>query len=122
MDFTNVSVAYMKSILERLNPCKAVGCVNISQRLLPYFSSRHSFTADHSDKLSFSTSSWPTVWKSSNISHVFRKGEETDKTCYRPVSVLTALSKVYERVIADQTAQTRTSTNLSDISKGVRVL
>ena len=35
---------------------------------------------------------WAAVWKSSNIVSVFKKESGTDKTCYRPVSVLTALS------------------------------
>ena len=45
---------------------------------------------------------WPTIWKSSNITPVFKKADETNKTCYRPVSVLPALSKMYEKVVADQ--------------------
>ena len=41
---------------------------------------------------------WPTIWKRSNIVPVFffKKESATDKTCYRLVSILTALSKLYE--------------------------
>ena len=45
---------------------------------------------------------WPTVWKSGDISPVFKKLDETDKTCYHSVSVLTALLKIYERVMFNQ--------------------
>jgi len=45
---------------------------------------------------------WPTIWKSSNITPVFEKVDETNKTCYRPVSVLPAVSKIYEKVVTDQ--------------------
>ena len=45
---------------------------------------------------------WPTIWKSSNITPVCEKADETNKTCYRPVSVLPALSKIYEKVVEDQ--------------------
>ena len=34
---------------------------------------------------------------------VFKRGTDTDKANYRPVSILTSLSKVFEKVIYDQT-------------------
>ena len=42
------------------------------------------------------------VWKSSDVFPVCKKESATDKTCYRPVSVLTALSKLYEKLLFDQ--------------------
>ena len=47
-------------------------------------------------------SSWPDEWKCSNLTPVLKKDEDTRKENYRPVSVLTALSKVYEKVMYDQ--------------------
>lgn len=44
--------------------------------------------------------SWPTEWKSGNLTPV--KDEDTRKENYRPVSILTAISKVYEKVMFDQ--------------------
>ena len=40
--------------------------------------------------------------KSANITPVFKKNDRTDKTNYRPVSVLLSLSKVFERWIYKQ--------------------
>ena len=48
------------------------------------------------------SSSWPDEWKCSNLTPVLKKDEDTRKENYRPVSVLTALSKVYEKVMYDQ--------------------
>ena len=45
---------------------------------------------------------WPTEWKCSNVIPAHKKDDETDKRNYRPISVLTALSKIYERVLFDQ--------------------
>ena len=42
------------------------------------------------------------VWKCSNVFPIYKKSEETDKTYYRPVSLLTALSKVFERAMFDR--------------------
>ena len=44
----------------------------------------------------------PIEWKCGNLTPVFKKDEDTQKENYRPVLVLTVLSKVYEKVIYDQ--------------------
>ncbi|PFX22135.1 putative RNA-directed DNA polymerase from transposon X-element [Stylophora pistillata] len=45
---------------------------------------------------------WPTEWKSGNLTPVLKKDDDTRKENYRPVSILTAISKVYEKVMFDQ--------------------
>ena len=52
---------------------------------------------------------------------MYKKPEETDKTNYRPVSVLSALSKIYEKVMFDQMYSAicpHLSPNLSGFLKG----
>lgn len=52
---------------------------------------------------------------------VYKKGSKTDKANYRPVSVLTILSKVFEKVIYDQIYPVMSpllSRNLSGYMKG----
>ena len=64
--------------------------------------------------------SWPDKWKCDNLTPVFKKDEDTRKENYRPVSVLTALSKVYEKVMYDQLYNTfcrHLSQNLSRFLK-----
>ena len=124
-DFVPVSVSYIKEALDNLNPRKAVGCDNISQRLLrlssPVISEPLTCLINHfiSNRISSAA-----IWKSSNIVPVFKKESGTDKTCYRPVSVLTALSKLYGRVIFDQRYEAfywRLSPNLSGYLRVIRV-
>ena len=45
---------------------------------------------------------FPDSLKTANITPVFKKDSRTDKTNYRPVSVLPNLSKIYERLIYNQ--------------------
>ena len=120
-DFQPVGTEYVKDILLKLNPRKAVECDNISQRLLritaPALARPLTCLLNHL----INGCSWPTVWKCSNISPICKKSEETDKTNYRPVPLLTALSKVYERVLFDQmygAFQCKLSLNLSGYLKG----
>ena len=85
------SKSYMKGIIEKLTPVKAVACDFMSQR---FFRLSAPVITQPPTKLSnhFITNRlWPRVWKSSNTTSVFKKASETNKTCYRPVSILPAL-------------------------------
>ena len=64
---------------------------------------------------------WPVVWRSSNAAPVHKKDDEMKKDNYRPVSVLPAVSKVYEKVLYDQIYTAFNpimSANLSGFRKG----
>ena len=45
---------------------------------------------------------FPTNLKYADVSPVFKKGDRLDKANYRPVSILSALSKIFERLIFSQ--------------------
>ena len=101
-NFVPVEVAYVNDILNKLNPRKAVGCDSISQRLLRISAPVISLPLTNLINHFITNRVWPIVWRSSNIIPVFKKADEMDKSNYRPVSVLPALSKIYERVMYDQ--------------------
>ena len=46
---------------------------------------------------------FPDQLKKAHVSPIFKKGNHNDKTNYRPVSILPSLSKIYERLIYNQT-------------------
>ena len=48
------------------------------------------------------TSTLPSSWKMSNVSPIYKKGDTSDKNNYRPVSVIPAISKLFEKVLFDQ--------------------
>ena len=48
---------------------------------------------------------FPDQLKKADVSPVFKKGNHNDKTKYRPVSILSSLSKIYERLIYNQVNQ-----------------
>jgi Notch-like protein len=43
--------------------------------------------------------------KFSQISHIFKKGNKTEISAYRPVSLLTSFSKIFEKVIYNRLIQ-----------------
>ena len=119
--FVPVEVAYVNDILNKLNPRKAVGCDNISQRLLRISAPVISLPLTNLINHFITKSVWPIVWLSFNIIPVLKKADEMGKSNYRPASVLPALSKIYERVMYDQiynTFITILSPNISGYLKG----
>ena len=53
----------------------------------------------HADfKFSVDNASFPNNVKLIDISPVHKKGDPTDKTNYRPVSILPAISKIFEKL------------------------
>ena len=49
--------------------------------------------------LSFSTSKVPKIWKEANVTPVFKKDDPTDCKNYRPISLLSAVGKVMEKIV-----------------------
>ena len=48
------------------------------------------------------TSEFPSVLKQANITPVYKKGERECKNNYRPVSILSNVSKIFERIMLRQ--------------------
>ena len=100
--FEPVSSSYVKEILDNLNPRKAVGADGISPRLLKLSALVMTEEITRLNNFLIANCSWPDEWKCDNLTPLFKKDEETPKENYHPVSVLTALSKVYQKVMYDQ--------------------
>ena len=118
--FETVSSSYVKEILDNLNPRKAVGADGISPRLLRLSAPVMAEEITRLINFLIVNCSWPDQWKCGNLTPVFKKDEDRRKENYRPVSVLTALSKVYEKVMYDQLYNTfcrHLSQNLSGFLK-----
>ena len=56
----------------------------------------------HNFNNSLSCSNFPTGMKYAGVTPIHKKDDETDKTKYRPISILPNLSKVYERLMYNQ--------------------
>src|SRR5258705_477111 len=51
--------------------------------------------------ISFSRSGLPSQWKDANVIPGFKKGDSSCPSNYRPISLLCIVSKVMERIVAD---------------------
>ena len=55
--------------------------------------------------ISIETSQFPNSWKVTRITPIFKDGDKTDKSNYRPISVLHVISKLFEKLVFNQLYQ-----------------
>ena len=94
---TNPTV--VKSILETLQTGKASGPDNINNYVLKTCSSELSHPLFKLFNLSPSLSKVPKAWKEANVTPVFKKDDPRDCKNYRPISLLSTLGKVMEKIV-----------------------
>jgi hypothetical protein len=69
--------------------------IKILKISLPYILSPLTYICDRS----LSTGIFPTLLKFSQITPIFKKGNKAEISNYRPISLLTSFSKVFEKII-----------------------
>ena len=60
----------------------------------------------------FSSGCYPQIWKLSHITPIHKKGTKSDKSNYRPISILPTLSKITESVIHSRLLRHLLSNNI----------
>ena len=89
----------VKSVLKTLATGKASGPNGLNNRVLKELADEISDPLCSLFNYSLSLGSYPTQWKDANISPIPKKGDLSLVTNYRPVSLLNAESKVFERLV-----------------------
>ena len=50
----------------------------------------------------FNKGKFPSIWKMSQINPIYKEGIKAEVNCYRPISLLCCVSKIFEKVIFDE--------------------
>ena len=91
----------IKTVLESLLLNKSTGPDNIGNIVLKNCCKSLPKSLLLLYKTVMNKSVYPSYWKISQVSPVFKEGNKADVSCYRPISLLCCISKVFEKILFD---------------------
>ena len=95
-----VSLHDVRQALHALDPRKAPGCDGLPTRLIVMVADEIAPCVHHIFTLSLRTANLPPDWKSAIVSPVYKeRGSRQQASNYRPISLLSVLSKCLEKVV-----------------------
>ena len=96
---TEVDEKFVLHQLLSLKTNKAIGLDKVSAQLLK--NSAHTITTSVTNLLNLSirTGTFPNLWKCSKITALFKSGDRSNASHYRPISILPTLSKILEKAV-----------------------
>jgi len=100
--FKLVTIPEVEFILKTLNTKKSIGIDGIPSIILKLSASVIAEPLTKIINSCITENTFPSLAKYATIIPVYKKYERTDKKNYRPISVLSALSKVFERIFHSQ--------------------
>jgi len=96
------SEAEVYSVINKLTPKKSSGWDEISVQTLKRISLFILQPLCHLINFSFKTGKFPKNMKISKVIPVFKKGDKEDASNYRPISMTSSFSKVYEKIFLNR--------------------
>ena len=103
-DFVDATESEVRKIMSKIKPKKATGFDEIPPRLIKQSHENLSTILTEIINTGFDSCEFPLDMKKAEISPLFKKKDDTKKENYRPVSILSTFSKIFETVISEQLA------------------
>ena len=100
-EFTT-SVTKVATLLSRIDTRKSTSPECIPARLLKLASAELAPYVNRIFELSLESGKLPRTWKDAIVTPVFKKGSRSDPGNYRPISLLSATSKILEKIVCEQ--------------------
>ena len=88
--------------ISKIKPNKALGLDNISGKLLKDTATVVTPFLNLIFNLSLAEGIFPSDWKNSRVSPIYESGSRDECSNHRPISVLSTISKIFEKIVFDQ--------------------
>ena len=103
--FKSINAEQVREAIGKLRTSKSFGDDGISSYFLklamPFIEDSLVFLFN----TSLETSQFPDSWKIARVSPIFKDGDKTEKSNYRPISVLPVVSRLFEKLVFNQLYQ-----------------
>ena len=102
----------MAEIISNLKPKTSTGIDNVSSKLLRQTkdSITESLTIIVSQMLK--TGTFPELLKASNVIHIYKKGDNSNLSNYKPIALLPSISKIFENPILTRLTECLKNNNI----------
>ena len=120
-NFSNITDdAVLRKIL-KLKSNKGLGPDNISPKLIKDSAEVIAPYLSYILNLSLSEGKFPDDWKSARVCPIYKSGKRDECANYRPISILSAISKIFEKLVFEQLSRYLTTNKiLTDYQSGFR--
>ena len=112
LNFQTVQPNTISNLLKPCNVNKAAGIDNVSGRFLKDGADVLGIPITQICNLSIRLSHFPKDCKVAKLKPLYKKGTKTDPKNFRPISLLPIVSKIFEKMIHDQTMEYLTDNNV----------
>jgi hypothetical protein len=102
----------VRSILKNMDKKNSPDLDGISLTLLKHIATEISLPLSHIFNLSLQTGTFPTKLKTSRVVPIFKAGDKTSCDNYRPISLVSSISKILEKAVANRLVNHLTGNNL----------
>ena len=101
-NFKMVPMNDVHKLLKSTNPRKATGCDRIPPKLLKLAADELAYPVTNLINMSIVHSTFPQRMKMAELSPLYKAKDSLERSNYRPLSILPAISKLFERIYYDQ--------------------
>ena len=94
-----ITTEEVKDTLSNLPVGKACGPDGVNNHVLKECATELSFPLSVLFNMSIKSKTFPTIWKEANVTPIFKKDDPSNPSNYRPISLLSTVGKVMEKII-----------------------
>ena len=109
--FSEIDIGKVRRLLNQINTKKSPGPGNLLKIAADILAP--SLTKIFNKSLS--TGIYPNDWKLARVVPVFKSGDRSDMNNYRPISIISSVSKIFEKIVCDQFYEYLSFNDLSHI-------